>query len=120
MYFVSKSVQECQTFFYIQEQDAENIGAGVGVEEVEKHDDETTEEFFQCAVCRQNFLGQVDFFVHLKSHYEPAEQKNTPGTGEYKLNKMCSVRNYDSKRFSQILILFSLVHFIYGLRTGKS
>ena len=54
-----------------------------GVEEGEevKHDDVTT-EFFQCAVCRQNFLGQVDFFVHLKSHYEPAAaEKKTSGTG---------------------------------------
>ena len=63
-----------------------------GVEEGEevKHDDVTTKEFFQCAVCRQNFLGQVDFFVHLKSHYEPAAaEKKTPGTGKYKLSIVC-------------------------------
>jgi hypothetical protein len=67
-------------FLTFQEQAVENM-ADV-VEEGEKHDDVTTEEFFQCAVCRQNFLGQVDFFVHLKSHYEPAAaEKKTPGTG---------------------------------------
>ena len=72
-------------FLNPQEQYVENIAEGVGAEEEEKHNDEATEEFFQCAVCRQNFLRQVDFFVHLKSHYEPAEQKKTSGAGEYKL-----------------------------------
>jgi hypothetical protein len=53
--------------------------------EADMEDKQAAEEFFQCAVCRQNFQCQVDFFVHLKSHYEPAADQKTSGDGEYQL-----------------------------------
>lgn len=33
--------------------------------------DQISAELFQCVVCRKGFSGQMEFFVHLKSHYEP-------------------------------------------------
>ena len=52
------------------ENDAQNVEEN---SEVSKVDTPVVskEEFFQCSVCQKSVQGQMDFFVHLKSHYEP-------------------------------------------------
>ena len=37
------------------------------------------EEIFQCSECQKSVQGQMDFFVHLKSHYEPKPVAKKPG-----------------------------------------
>ena len=49
---------------------------GVDDDDVGNDDDDVSQnvksEAFCCTVCGKSFASQIDFFVHLKSHYEPA------------------------------------------------
>jgi len=53
------------------EQDEEDLTGNEDTVEVDSR------SLFQCMVCQRNFISQVEFFLHLKSHYEPKNKKTT-------------------------------------------
>ena len=56
------------------EPDEEDLTGNEGMVEVDSR------SLFQCMVCQRNFISQVEFFLHLKSHYEPKNKKTGSNT----------------------------------------